>query len=151
MKEDESKIMTGSLDCSIKIWNYDNPNDPEVIKFKKPILALAFDKSENYLFSSSPESIIRIWDLKSKHIISQLDFQLNMAKKINISQSGNFLAVGLSDNTIIYFPINIEKDDSRIMNSKITFCMLSPDGKLLFIASKHHESDKEKVTTNKKP
>ena len=150
LKEDESKIVTGSQDCSIKIWNFDKPIDPEVIKYKKPILALAFDKTEDYLFSSSLESLIRIWDIKRRHIISQLDFEFNFAKKINLSQAGNFLALGISDNTIKYFSIDgIEKDASITLNSKITKCILSPDGKSLFIGNKHHESTKDK-NANKK-
>ena len=151
MKDDETQLVTGSQDCQIKIWNFDQPDNPEVLKFKKPIIALAFDKSEEHLFSSSMENLIRIWDLKSKHIISQLDFHSHFARKINISTTGNFLAIGTSDNTIKYFSIDlIEKEESRALNYKITFCALSPDGKSLFIGSKHHESEKEKNANQKK-
>ena len=66
------------------------------------------------------ENLIRIWDINTKQIISQLDFETNYAKKIMISKTGKFLVLGISDNSTQYFSINkIEKDLSRNFNFKL--------------------------------
>ena len=150
LTEDESKIVTGSQDCSIKIWNFGKINDYVVIKFKKPILALAFDKNETHLFSSSIENVIRIWNIERKHVVSQIEFQGKFAKKIMVSNSGNFLAIGTSENIIHCVSIKgLTNDAARYLNSKIAKCVLSPDGKYLFLGSKHQEAEENDENYNK--
>ena len=72
-------------------------------------------------------------------------FQANFAKKIIVSYYGNFLAIATSDDTIQYFSIHvIKKDDSKTLDSKITTCIMNPDGKSLLIGNRNLESDGDK-------
>lgn len=112
LSKSNSLLATGSLDKTIRIWNY--PQRIKISTFSnhtKPITSLLFSDKEKTLYSSSEDGMICIWDIwtsKLKGCLLAKDSVISicMAKKSKV------LLSSLENEDIVLWDI---KNSSQIM------------------------------------
>ncbi len=61
--KDDTYIISGSYDGSIKIWNRENGNEIQTLNgHSKEVTSVALSKNDRYIISGSLDKSIKIWD-----------------------------------------------------------------------------------------
>ena len=115
----EGIIISGSNDCTVKLWDDSIGKNLEDIKIhKNAIYDVQFSKNGN-LFGTCSKELICIWDLRNKS--KPLDRIENESKSkddfiycLNFIHNDNSIITGYMDGTILIAKINDDNPDNRI-------------------------------------
>ncbi len=127
---DGKKIITGSEDNTLKVWDISGKLLHTLRGHFAGIKTVAVSPKSNLVISGSEDYNIRIWDIETGRILNVLQDHEFSLSNIKISSSGNFFISGSKEKTIIWDlePLNI----IRIIKESMNHFTISPDEKYLF-------------------
>lgn len=106
MNNDMTKIISGSNDGTIKIWNEDTGELIHSINAHNGYTKdVKIDPTANRFASCGTDSTIKIWDLNTFELINILKKYLGKINTISYHYSGNYIACGGFDNNIYIWDI----------------------------------------------
>ena len=94
-------IVTTSIDCSLKIWNYKNFSLEYNKKFKNKIISISFHPSGLHLAGIMKNKIV-LMNLNIDEIVIFKELQISNCRLIKFSNGGNYLALSQDSNIQIF-------------------------------------------------
>lgn len=136
---DEHALVSGSVDCTIRVWFLENlcPTGKvaELKGHNRPVHSLQFFPNANILASSGHERMIRLWDLSTSSCIGKLEHP-DVIESLAVSSDGNFLALAAWDGTIQLWEVSkkLVFERNRVLGKglPLTKIQFSKDGRSLF-------------------
>jgi WD40 repeat protein len=106
MNQDMSKIVSGSRDGTIKIWDVESGQMLQSINAHPyGVSDVEFNKSGNNIVSCGRDSSINLWDADSYQLIKNIktNFRVN---SVSFHHSGNYLAVCGNDTSVFIYSVS---------------------------------------------
>ncbi|WP_020469020.1 WD40 repeat domain-containing serine/threonine protein kinase [Zavarzinella formosa] len=103
------------------------------MKYKSPVWTISFNKDSSRLLTASDDGHVRIWDVKSKELISDIDHPFPVRCAI-FSPDGTKIVSGTRDGIVTIWDAETQKPLQSIKahaGSIIMSLAFSPDGKLV--------------------
>lgn len=126
---DETRLLSCSMDNTIRIWDIKNKREEhKIIENTGKLVSAVFLPIGNKIISVS-DSIIRLWDISSERVINSFKHKSSPYCKCSISKDGNYLSIA-DERNIIIFDINTWGISQEIKAHKadVTSVHFSPDG-----------------------
>ena len=142
--KDGSKILSGSQDATIKLWNFNKLTSrlkvfPETWH-QEAVKSLAFSPDGKYLLSSSQDRLLKLWDRKTMNLIKTYEGLKASANSICFSPDGNYFITGSADFTLQLWDLMkgniLETFEGH--TKTIVEVSFSPDSKTVASASHDH-------------
>ena len=137
---DSKKLVVGTQDGKISIWDLENNSDPYIIdqNSKNAITSVAYNKKGSWLVTGDSKGGVRIWDTKKYVEINNLEGHRSKIYDIDFNPSDSLMATSSLDGTVRVWdctnlnnqPIALTDHESWVLS--IAF---SPDGKRLVTSS----------------
>ncbi len=131
MSTDMQKIVSGSSDKTVKIWDAQTGEMLNSIEaHDKAVYQVEFNPVNNQFASCSSDSSIKIWDSESAELINILDDNDCKVFAISYHPSGNYLASCGSNSLIYIWDLSISKKIRTLEghNGTINIVKFSKDG-----------------------
>ncbi|NES83499.1 MAG: hypothetical protein F6K10_19970 [Moorea sp. SIO2B7] len=103
------QIATVSWDYTVKIWDDLAQRVVKLIKSEQTWQHLVFNSESNYLASQDSENNLKIWNLKTSNLSSQIHLDISFNQNVDniyLSPQGNYLAI-INDNKVQIWQKNI--------------------------------------------
>ncbi len=105
----EGKLISGSIDGTIKIWDVESGECLHTFKEESPVISLTL--AEDYLFSGSSDGTIRIWSMILKKCLHTLELPNELQKEqcrsvSSLSYNNEVLIAGYESGAIYLFDLN---------------------------------------------
>ncbi|MHA1253400.1 MAG: WD40 repeat domain-containing protein, partial [Candidatus Helarchaeota archaeon] len=102
---DGKKIVSGSTDGTIKIWNFKNGRLEATLQdIGSIIMNLIITPDDEYIISNSQDKI-KIWNLETYDLIFTLSGQKGIINSFDITSDGKFLIAGTNSGNIIIWDL----------------------------------------------
>jgi WD40 repeat protein len=93
---DQKFLATLGIDSKIKIWQWDNTNNPKLLQVldghQKEVWAIAFSPDSQSLASTSNDQTVRIWNVKTGQNTHTMEAHLNGGLAVAYSPDGQIIA-----------------------------------------------------------
>lgn len=96
---EQPKILTGSWDTTIKLWNWEGQLLHTFNGHKDDIRAVIFSPNNQYILSAGKEGIAKLWDISGK-LIANLKGHTQEIHEIAFTPDGKSMATGSGDGTV---------------------------------------------------
>ena len=98
---DDKYIVSGSKDCTIRIWDLDTGEQIRVLQgHENSVNALALTSDDMYIISGSSDDTLRIWNLETGEQIHVLQGHENSVYAIAVTSDDRYIVSGSKDCTI---------------------------------------------------
>ena len=116
LSSDNKYLITGSKDCSIRVWNLETTvQELALIGHKLSVRALTLSNDNKRILSCSEDKTIRIWSLLNKKEIAKLVGHVSEAISISITNREKFIISGGQDWTLRIWN-TLSYDQERVLN-----------------------------------
>ncbi|KAI3644199.1 hypothetical protein MP228_010363 [Amoeboaphelidium protococcarum] len=112
---DHSRILSSSLDQSVKVWNTANWNIVHSFKYATPVLSLALSKNEQHLYAGMPNGLLTIKERRVQVTVNG-DVQLSLSAK---DQESSIYHLGPK----LTAPKNRNERDMKLLPGSIAYFM----------------------------
>ena len=119
MASDDSFILSGHLDGTIKIWTSNDKHEKVLDLHDDKINAIEFIKNENQFVTLSKDHSIKLFDLRKMETIYTLNDELipqYCESNITVSSDKKYLTVGSNKGQIFIFNVATGKLEETIDN-----------------------------------
>lgn len=136
---DHKKIITGSEDNDINIWDLSGKLLYSLKGHYAGITALAVSPNGDLLISGSEDYDIRIWEIKTGKLLKTLEEHEFSINNIKISPSGSFFISGSKEKLIVW-DLKTKKIIKKIedLSEPLKTFSITPDEKYLLGAYQNH-------------
>lgn len=124
-----------------KIKFYNTLTQEEIFEIKNvhndAILTIDISADNSYLISAGKDSVIILWDIKNKKMVSKFDYHKGIVTSIKFSPDRRYILSGSTDQNVILYDLFLN-EIAFILDShtnQITSVAFSPDGKIIASAS----------------
>ncbi|MFB2876073.1 hypothetical protein [Floridanema aerugineum] len=131
---DMSKIISGSFDRTLKVWNYQTGELIRVISENTgAVYALAFSDNLNLLAQGGSEQNIKLWEIETGALVEICKEHSGSVRAIAINYNGQILASGSYDGTIKLWELETAKEIKTFTkhSGAVSAIAFSPDGEIL--------------------
>jgi WD40 repeat protein len=126
---DGQRIVSGSADSSIRIWNLDGWAAPQVLNHHQGwINTVAINANETLIASGGSDSTLKIWDFQTGQLLSSLKAHENMIRSVAFSSQPNLIASIGNDGQIKLWDIPV----SDIEVTPCQRCSIAGTGTIAF-------------------
>jgi len=129
-----SKLITGSLDDSVKIWRYEKDElklEKALVGHSLGVVSVVVDPSGTMFASSSLDSNISIWDLETLEKKRSIDSGPLECWTVAFTRDSKYVISGSADGKVEMFDVETgKKEKSLETKGKMALSLAtSPDGK----------------------
>ncbi|MFB2939409.1 hypothetical protein ACE1B6_29500 [Aerosakkonemataceae cyanobacterium BLCC-F154] len=131
---DMPKIVTGSFDREIKLWNYQTGELIRVISENAGVVyALAFSQDLNLLAQGGSEQNIKLWEIETGALVEVCKGHSGSVRAIAISSNEQVVASGSYDGTIRLWNLDTTTEIKSFTkhSGAVSAIAFSPDGQIL--------------------
>ncbi|XWK90608.1 MAG: hypothetical protein U7127_11315 [Phormidium sp.] len=131
---DMSKIISGSFDRTLKVWNYQTGELVRVISENAgAVYALAFSHDHSLLAQGGSEQNIKLWEVETGALVEICKEHSGSVRAIAINYNGEILASGSYDGTIKLWELETAKEIKTFTkhSGAVSAIAFSPDGQIL--------------------
>lgn len=131
-------IVTGSDDCTIKLWDTRIRRCINTHEDGYQILAVSFNGSSDQVIYSGIENVVKVFDLRKNSILYNLVGHFDSVTGLSLSPDGSFILSNSMDNTLCIWDIRPFVTGQRLINTlhghshnfekNLLRCSWSPDG-----------------------
>lgn len=131
-------LVSGSDDCTIKLWDTRIRRCINTHKDQCQILAVSFNGSSDQVIYSGIENVVKVFDLRKNCILYNLVGHLDSVTGLSLSPDGSFILSNSMDNTLCIWDIRPFVSGQRLVNTlhghshnfekNLLRCTWSPDG-----------------------
>ena len=101
MSQDGSRIVSGSYDRTIRIWDMASGHCLQTLEGHSDwVRAVAISHDGSRIVSGSDDGTIRIWDMASGHCLQTLEGHSDWVRAVAISHNGSRIVSGSLDGTV---------------------------------------------------
>lgn len=101
MSSDDSRIISGSDDTSIKIWDVASGVCIQTLDgHKRPVTSVCISSDTCYVASGSSDNTVKVWDVASGRCLHTLIGHTNNVNSVYISWDGRYVLSGAYDKTM---------------------------------------------------
>lgn len=107
---------------------------------KDRVLTLDYSPDSTMIVSGGRDSLILLWDVNNKRIITRLDYHDGKVTAVKFDPDGNFIYSGSTDKRLICFSIKDKKIifDKKVHSSDILSIDISSNGRMLASGGADH-------------
>ncbi|RYP12752.1 hypothetical protein DL767_011135 [Monosporascus sp. MG133] len=135
---DGSRIVSGSEDCTIKIWDAKSGKEVHTLKgYRFSVASVAFSPDGSRIVSGSEDRTIKIWDTKSGKEVRTLEGYWSPVKSVAFSPDGSRIVSGLYNDTVKIWDAKSGKEVRTLKGywSPVNSVAFSPDGSYIVSGS----------------
>ncbi|KAI9293997.1 WD repeat-containing protein wat1 [Neoconidiobolus thromboides FSU 785] len=140
---DNSWMVTGSEDGTLKIWDTRTPVIQRSYDHKAPVNEVAIHPNSNQLFSCDQNGSIKLWNLSDNSCTHELVPEEDTPmRSVTVSADGTMLVAGSTKGSCYVWKMNSSGNGDLAASTKfkahnkyLTKCVLSPDSKTLATCS----------------
>ncbi|MBD2543577.1 TIR domain-containing protein [Planktothricoides raciborskii] len=128
---DGSKIVSGSYDNTIRLWDINSGSELAVFKGHEDLVfSVAFSPDGNRIVSGSKDKTIRLWDIKSGEQLAVFKGHEGLVYSVAFSPDGSKIVSGSGENTIRLWDIKSGEQLAVFKGheSDVYSVAFSPDG-----------------------
>ncbi|KAE9407507.1 WD40 repeat-like protein [Gymnopus androsaceus JB14] len=126
---DGSKIISGSKDSTVRIWNISNGQAEHVLEHSDTVWTVAVSFDGSRVASGSADTTVKIWNIISGQIEHTLEGHFGDVKAVAFSPDGSLVVSGSKDNTVRIWSIITGKIEHILHNAECVFSVVFiPDG-----------------------
>ena len=139
ISESGQKLFSGSLDKSIKIWEFESGQELKTININAYVLALDIDPNDKVIASGGSDKKVSLRDINSGEIISSVEHD-DWVRTVEFDPSGKLLATAGNSADIIIFNMD-DKSQRKLVKHKgwVYDVSFSGDGQYLASCSNRGE------------
>jgi WD40 repeat protein/ribosomal protein S25 len=149
---DGKKIAVGSLDKSITLWDLKNDTVKKFNEHSDRVMSVSFSPDNQYLASASADNTAKIWDLNTEKVVETLNIKgitsINFASDSTLATTDLYKKIRLWKLPSVFSESPVHSQLApvtiNVTKSYINSIDVSPDGKIIAIASGGTESDGSK-------
>jgi WD40 repeat protein len=98
---DETRIVSGSLDETVRVWDADSGTVLQTLKgHTSPVLSVAFSPDGTRIVSGSNDQTVRVWDAESGMELRTLKGHADSVRSVAFSPDGTRIVSGSDDETV---------------------------------------------------
>jgi predicted NACHT family NTPase len=126
---DGSKIVSGSDDNTIRIWDIQSQSELAVLNLESSVTSVAITPDGSKIVSGSYKEI-RVWDIQSQSQLAVLFGHENTVRSVAITPDGSKIVSGSGDNTIRVWDIESGSELAVLKGheSDVNSVAITPDG-----------------------
>ncbi|EFC39248.1 predicted protein [Naegleria gruberi] len=120
----QDKIITGSVDSSIKVWRLDNFELALTLEgHRLGIISIVSDQTGKYVATSSMDSVIRVWDIEKGKSTIIIEAPPLESWTLAFSADAQHLATGTRSGNVNIFNVQTGEKEQSLDTQKKTFIM----------------------------
>ena len=138
--EDGKTVVSGSLDCTVRIWKEDHGDDPYklsniIVTHHKPIVCVAASSLLDIAVSASLDGTLAVHCLSDGHRARVWEYPGGFYPSLlSISKDGDVFAVSNEDHSLHSFSVNGKLlCSAKIFTRDITTMIPTPDGQYIIL------------------
>ncbi len=135
---DNTKIASGSVDMTARVWDLASPKFPEIARFPghtAPVTAIAFHSDAQQVLSGSADNSVKLWKTADAELV--MDFVGHTAPVVAVAMAANNQPVSASaDKTVrLWNPADGKAARSQTETAAVTALSTSRDGTRFAVAA----------------
>lgn len=105
----DARQLVGVNDMTLFVWDAANPGDPRLVRNdnRKDFTAAAFHPSGRYLFATSNDETVHVFDTASWERVTRFTWQIGKLKAIAVCPHGTLAAAGSDRGDIVIWDVDL--------------------------------------------
>lgn len=134
----QATLVSGSDDCTIKIWDPRKRNAAYTLDNKFQVTAVCFNDTGEYAITGGIDNDVKVWDVRKNEIIYNLHGHNDTITGLSLSPDGSYILSNSMDNTLRIWDIRPYAPTDRCVKifnghqhnfeKNLLRCAWSPDG-----------------------
>lgn len=131
-------LVSGSDDCTVKIWDPRKRNAVHTLDNKYQVTAVCFNDTGECVISGGIDNDIKVWDIRQNSILYTLSGHSDTVTGLSLSPDGSYVLSNAMDNTLRIWDIRSYAPTERCIQTflghqhnfekNLLRCSWSPDG-----------------------